>query len=98
MKISIDDEARDYIKSKGKDSIYTWNKIIASWRVSYIKPSVKMGKPRDLKLYNKYDADDITVYVRSDVQTKEDSLTIKFSKESWLEKLVVEGMIYKDTP
>lgn len=30
MEISIDKKAREYIKSKGKDSITAWLKIIAS--------------------------------------------------------------------
>ncbi len=63
--------------------------------MSYIKPSVKMGKPRNLQNYDIYDVDNIIVYVRSDVKTKNDSLKIKHSKSPWIEKLTVEGMIFK---
>lgn len=53
-----------------------------------------MGKPEDVDDYDKYDVDDIKVYVKSDVKAKEDSLKIKYSKMLWVEKLVVEGIIF----
>lgn len=98
MEISIDNKAREYIKSKGKDSLTAWLKVIASWQVTYVKSSVKMGKPMNLKNYNKYTLDGIDVYVRKDVKTKENSLEIKYSDEHWLRKLVVKGMTLDNTP
>lgn len=53
-----------------------------------------MGKPQDTEEYDKYAIDDITVYVRSDVKAKDDLLKIKYSKMLWIEKLVVEGIIF----
>ena len=98
MEISIDKKAKEYIKSKGKNSITAWLKIIASWQVTYVRSSVKMGKPMNLKIYNKYTLDGIDVYVRKDVKTKEGSLEIKYSDDNWLRKIVVKGMTLKDTP
>ena len=53
-----------------------------------------MGKPADIKDYEKFDVDGIETYVKSDVKAKDDSLTIIHSKLLWMEKLVVEGMIF----
>jgi len=53
-----------------------------------------MGKPIESELYNEYVVDNIVVYVKNDVQTKNDELKIKYTKLLWNEKLVVEGMAF----
>ena len=58
------------------------------------QPSVKMGKPIESELYNEYVVDNIVVYVKNDVQTKNDELKIKYTKLLWNEQLVVEGMAF----
>lgn len=52
-----------------------------------------MGKPSEIDDYDLYQVDGIDVYVRCDVQAKNDELTIKYSKLFWNEKLIVEGML-----
>lgn len=53
-----------------------------------------MGKPEvDMDDFDRYDSEGIEVYVRVDVQAKNDELNIKLSKLLWNEKLVVEGML-----
>lgn len=94
MKISMDDKTQKYIKSQKEDSITTWLEGCSSWGTSEPQPSVKMGKPADIENYDSHDVDGITVYVKSDVKAKDDSLKIKYSKMLWMEKLVVEGMIF----
>lgn len=94
MKISIDDKTKKYISSKNEDSITTWLEGCSSWGTSEPQPSVKMGKPEDASDYEVQEANGIKVYVKSDVKAKDDSLKIKYSKMLWVEKLVVEGMIF----
>lgn len=55
-----------------------------------------MGKPDESELddYDRYDSEGIEVYVRVDVQAKNDELNVKHSKLLWNEKLVVEGMMF----
>ena len=54
-----------------------------------------MGKPEeDLDDFDKLDSEGIEVYVRVDVQAKNDELKVKYSKLLWNEKLVVEGMMF----
>lgn len=53
-----------------------------------------MGKPADLDDYDEYQSEGINVYVRCDVQAKDDELKIKNSKILWTEKLVVEGIAF----
>lgn len=94
MKITIDDKTKKYIKSKGENSITAWLEGCSSWGTSEPQPSVKMGKPENIVDYEKYDANGIETYVKTDVKAKDDTLTIKHSKLLWMEKLVVEGMIF----
>lgn len=59
------------------------------------QPSVRMGKPEeDIDDFDKYDSDGIEIYVRCDVQAKNDELKVKYSKILWNEKLIVEGMLF----
>ncbi|MBC8587913.1 hypothetical protein H8707_06645 [Tissierellaceae bacterium BX21] len=54
-----------------------------------------MGKPEEvLDDFDKYDSDGIEIYVRCDVQAKNDELKVKYSKILWNEKLIVEGMLF----
>lgn len=94
MNILIDDKTKKYIKSNKEDSITVFLQGCSSWGTSEPQPSVEMGKPKDEEDYDKYEVEDVTVYVKSDVNAKDDTLTIKHSKMLWMEKLVVEGMIF----
>lgn len=58
------------------------------------QPSVKMGKPEDIQEYDEYDINGIKVFVKSDVQAKNDELKVRHSKVLWSEKLIVEGMAF----
>lgn len=94
MKVTLDPKAIKFIKSKGENSIEVWLEGCSSWGVGEPQPSVKVGKPVDLDDYDEYKVDDLSVYVRCDVQAKDDELVIKHSKILWNEKLVVEGMMF----
>lgn len=52
-----------------------------------------MGKPEDSMDYKEYDIEGIKVFVKSDVQARDNQLRVKHSKILWSEKLVVEGML-----
>lgn len=93
MKVVLDAKAVKFIKSKGKDSIEIWLEGCSSWGVGEPQPSVKMGNPEDMEEYDKYEVDGIDVYVRCDVQAKDDTLNIGYSKILWSEKLIVEGIL-----
>ncbi|MBC8590949.1 hypothetical protein H8689_07465 [Lachnospiraceae bacterium NSJ-29] len=58
------------------------------------QPSVKMGKPEDIQEYDEYDINGIKVFVKSDVQAKNNELKVRHSKVLWSEKLIVEGMAF----
>lgn len=92
MKVILEPKALEFIKSNGEDSVEAWLEGCSSWGTSEPKPSVKMGKPKDLEEYDKYEVDGIDIYVRADVITKNDELKINHSKLLWNEKLTVEGM------
>lgn len=53
-----------------------------------------VGKPDDIDDYDEYKVSNINVYVRCDVQAKNDELKIKYSKILWKENLIVEGMLF----
>ncbi len=53
-----------------------------------------MGKPENTADYEKYRINEVDAYIKSDVKAKDDSLKIKYSKMLWMEKLVVEGIIF----
>lgn len=94
MNILVDIKAQKFIQSKGENSLEVWLDGCSSWGVGEPKPSVKMGKPKDMDDYDKYEVDGIEVYVRCDIQAKNNELKIKYSKILFTEKLIVEGMIY----
>lgn len=95
MKVILDPKAVKFIKSKGSDAITLWLEGCSSWGVGEPQPSVRMGKPEeDLDDFDRYDSEGIEVYVRVDVQAKNDELNVKHSKLLWNEKLIVEGMLF----
>lgn len=94
MKVIVDPKAVKFIESKNEDSIVVWLDGCSSWGVGEPKPSVMVGKPDDIDDYDEYKVSNINVYVRCDVQTKNDELKIKYSKILWKENLVVEGMLF----
>lgn len=93
MKVILDSKAIKFIKSKGEDTITLWLEGCSSWGVGEPQPSVKMGKPEDSMDYKEYDIEGIKVFVKSDVQARDNQLRVKHSKILWSEKLVVEGML-----
>lgn len=93
MKVLIDKKAKKFINSKGFNELEIWMEGCSSWGVGEPQPSVKMGKPEDLDLFDKYEVDGIDAYVKSDVQAKGDEIKIKYSKILFSEKLIVEGML-----
>lgn len=94
MRVILDPKAVKFIKSKGEDSISLWLEGCSSWGVGEPQPSVKMGKPEDIQEYDEYDINGIKVFVKSDVQAKNDELKVRHSKVLWSEKLIVEGMAF----
>lgn len=94
MKVTIEPKAKKYIQSKGEDSIRLWLEGCSSWGADEPKPSVQMGKPKELDDFDLYTIDGIKAYVDKGVQTKDDELIVKHAKVLWNEKLVVEGMAY----
>ncbi|MFZ2256919.1 MAG: hypothetical protein WAV55_02110 [Clostridiaceae bacterium] len=54
-----------------------------------------MGKPSgDLAEYTMTPVNGINVYVRNDVQSGDDGITVKASKFLFKETLIVEGIVY----
>ena len=93
MKITIDNKALKFLKSKGESTLAIWIKGCSSWGTGEPQPSVSMGKPQDIDEYYTYKVGDIDVYVKSDVKAKDDEITVKYTKILWTEKLSVEGIL-----
>ena len=55
MKVLIDKKAKKFINSKGFNELEIWMEGCSSWGVGEPQPSVKMGKPEDLDLFDKYE-------------------------------------------
>lgn len=94
MKVSIDSEAMEYIKANNSKSITLFFTEVSPWGASRPNPSVKIGKPQNINDFNKLENEDITVYVKSGIKAENDSLKVKYAKMLWMEKLIVEGMIF----
>ena len=58
------------------------------------QPAVFAGSPDSLDNYDTFNADGITVYVRTRTQPENGSLTITVVKMLWMDSLAVEGMAY----
>lgn len=94
MEIIIDEKAKKFIEKKGESSIMAWLDGCSSWGPSEPQPSVEVGKPEDEEEYDKYSVSDIDVYVKKDVEAKNNKLNIKHSKILWNERIFVEGMLF----
>lgn len=94
MKVIIDPKAKEFIESKGEDSIMLWLDGCGSWGPSDPKPSVEMGKPEELDDFDLYTVDGFNAYVDFQVEATDDELAIKLEESLMDEKLIVEGMKY----
>ena len=95
MKINLNDQAAQFIKKAGREDINVFVKGCSSWGGSEPQPLVIMGKPSgDLAEYTMTPVNGINDYVRNDVQSGDDGITVKASKFLFKETLIVEGIVY----
>lgn len=94
MKIVLDKKAIEYLDKKKADSISVSLIGCASWGVGEPQPTVTLGKPDDIDDFDVYTSDGKIVYVLCTIQARNNELHIKYSKILFMEKLIVEGIVF----
>ena len=95
MDIFIEEEAKQYIKENGLKTIYLTIVRCQSWSGYYYQPAVGEGRPEESykENYFRYMVDGLEVFVRDDVKSRKEGLTVYLGSYRFEPKLFVKGMI-----
>lgn len=93
MKIKVDDKAKAKILEQNVKSVYCFLHVCYSWAGQSIQPTVYVGSPEQIDKFDKYEDNDISVYVQKGLEIPNDELLITTSVFLWFEKLAVVGMV-----
>lgn len=95
MDIIIENEALEYINKNNLTAIYLTIEKFQTWSGIYSQPAVEEGRPEESynEDYFRYVKDGLEIYVRSDVKSGKNGLTIYLGSLRFEEKLFVRGMV-----
>lgn len=93
MKLSIDEKAKEYIRSKTEDNAVTVAIVNngSGWRPIF-EPSVRMGKPRDIGGYKTVAEDGITLFLDRSFKAENNMVEVSLGKFLWKKHLEVSGL------
>lgn len=94
MNITIDKDAVEFIKKNTEDTsviLHTKTEGKACCG-SMQSPAIMLGKPEKPESFDLYSIDEISVYIRKDIQAKKDGIRIFIKKFLGIKDLAVEGM------
>ena len=93
MKVRVDDKAKAKILEHNVKSVHCFLHICYSWAGQSAQPTVYVGSPKQMDKFEKYEDNEISVYVQKGLEIPKDELLITTSTFLWFEKLAVVGMI-----
>ena len=95
MTINIDDKVLDYLKKINSKAITIDLIGCASWGVGEPQPVVSPVEPKkDKEEFKLIKSGDIDVYVKNKINASNDTLSVKYKKVLFSEKLIVEGIVF----
>lgn len=92
MRVRVDEKAKSKILEQNVKSVYCFLHVCYSWGGQSVQPTVYVGSPENEKKFEKYEDNEITVYVQKNLDIPSDELLITTAAFLWFEKLVVVGM------
>ncbi|HYF82398.1 MAG TPA: CC/Se motif family (seleno)protein [Clostridia bacterium] len=94
MNIIIEKDAVEYIKKHSEDNsvILHIQSTGGNCCASVQSPAILLGKPEKAEKFDLYSVDEISVYLRKDIQAKNDGIRIFIRKFLWIKDLAVDGM------
>ena len=93
MKVRVDDKAKTKILEHKVKSVYCFLHVCYSWAGQSVQPTVYVGSPEQMDKFDKYEDNEISVYVQKGLEIPKDEILITTSTFLWFEKLVVVGML-----
>ena len=93
MKVKVDEKAKAKILENKVKSVYCFLHVCYSWAGQSVQPTVYVGSPEQMNKFEKYEDNEISVYVQKGLEIPSDELLITTSTFLWFEKLVVVGMV-----
>ena len=95
MNINIDEKAIAYLKKQNSKAVTIDVIGCSSWGVGEPQPTVLPAEPRKNKeAYNLINVQDFDVYVKNNITASNNTLSIKYKKVLFSEKLIVEGIVF----
>lgn len=94
MKIVLDNSAMKFLDKKAANVLTVSVIGCSSWGPGEPQPTVLLEAPSDPEDFDKYEVNGKTVYVLCTLHAKNDELRIKCSKFLFVEKLIVEGLVF----
>lgn len=94
VNIIIDKDAAEFIKENSEDKsvILHIQSEGGNCCASVQSPAIRLGKPEKADRFNLYSIDEISVYLRKDIQAKKDGIHIFMKKFLFIKDLAVDGM------
>ena len=93
MKVRVDEKAKIKILEQNVKSVHCFLHVCYSWAGQSMQPTVYVGSPEQMDKFEKYEDNEISVYVQKNLEIPSEELLITTSTFLWFEKLVVVGMI-----
>ena len=93
MTVKVDDKAKAKILEQNVKTVHCFLHVCHSWAGQSIQPTVYVGSPEQMDKFDKYEDNEISVYVQKGLDIPSDELLITTSTFLWFERLVVVGMI-----
>lgn len=93
MKVKVDDKAKLKILEQNVKSVHCFLHVCYSWAGQSVQPTVYVGSPENPEKYDKYEDNDIVVFVQKGLDIPNEELLITTATFLWFEKLSVVGMI-----
>lgn len=93
MKILVDKEVANYLKSKKRNVITLYfKKTGGGWCGTILVPEQTYEVPEALKEYNEYKVEDITVYIKKDAIRNSKLIRFELKKILFFKTIVARGL------
>ena len=93
MKVRVDEKAKAKILQQNVKTVHCFLHVCYSWAGQSMQPTVYVGSPERIDKFEKYEDNEISVYVQKGLEIPSEELLITTSTFLWFERLVVIGMI-----
>lgn len=92
VKISIADEARDYILEQ-TDTITVQMRLCGGWGGGSYEPAVYAGQPEKTEGYHEVEANGVKVFIPKDASTDPEGVSISMVNGGMRKGLLIEGLL-----